>query len=325
MRSASIILISIVFLLNIGDTVAVFYTGYRGFVTYPRGPNVYFSLFNIKEVDNGWYAVEDFCLSIAGYCADLLMCYRTSSDRRVLYLPVLLFPLGAVGCVTLVVFDAIAAKSGAQPGFPIQYYAISVTLFSLTIAMTWYYTGLICFRLWLMERQKRVANAANLMGSAGTSSNGASGRLYRHVLRVLIQSGLLYSLTQLSFLICFIADNKSGQIVIGYLNIRIIGIVTALIMLQLHAFDDGSNLSHHNCPHEQRQQTFTTHSIPVFRAIGTSGTIGTRTTDTRPEVLDDDNAAAKEASSNASATGQLRFLQSNGNILARKPTLKLIV
>ncbi|KAG9026928.1 hypothetical protein FRB95_008321 [Tulasnella sp. JGI-2019a] len=311
MRSPSVILISLVFILSMVDAGAVFYTTYRGFILYPAKQDVYFVLFNIKQVDNGWYAVMDFCLSIAGYCADLLMCYRTyiiwSRDKRVLYLPILMFPIGAIGCIALVIFDALANKSGADAGFPLQYYAVSVSLFSLTITMTWYFTGLICYRLFSVQWQNRAVNEGNVVGSAGTLSAGTSERLYRHIFRVMIQSGLLYSLTQLSFLICFITENKSGQIIIGYLNIRIIGIVTALIMLQLHTFDNGMCLSCRT-DHRPERRTFTTHSMPVFRAIGTTGTAET----TGP---DEEKTSVDESPSNApTATSQLRFLAASGEI-----------
>ncbi|KAG8869808.1 hypothetical protein FRB97_000727, partial [Tulasnella sp. 331] len=195
-------------------------------------------------------------------------------DKRVLYFPFVMIPPAAAGCIALVMFDILAHKSTPEPGFPAQYYAVSVTLFTLTITMTWYSTGIICYRLWSMERQNRAATEANGIGSASSALNAG---LYRYLFRVMIQSGLLYSLTQLSYLICFIAKDVSGQFVISLLNVRIIGIVTALIMLQLHLFNDGTNFDSDDRDHVRPMQGVTTYSIPVFRPMGSAGTRATAT------------------------------------------------
>ncbi|KAG8874415.1 hypothetical protein FRB98_008436 [Tulasnella sp. 332] len=272
MRSPSVILITMIFIMNVADTFARISTAYRAFARYPDGPDVYYMLLILKKVDNGWFAVQDFCLSVAGFSADLLMCYRAyiiyNRDKRVLYFPCLVIPPATAGCMSLVMFDALAHKSTPEPGFPLQYYDVSVTMFVFTITMTWYSTTLICYRLWSMERQTRAANQVNAIGSSSSQPNG---RLYQYLFRMMIQSGLLYSLTQLSFLICFITKNQPGQIVIGVLNIRITGIVTALIMLQLHLFDTGADASRANRQLGQTRRSFTNHSFPVFRAIDTTG------------------------------------------------------
>lgn len=74
----------------------------------------------------------------------------------------------------------------------------------MTITSTWYSTGLICYKLWAMQRQTRAAHEVDATSSW---SSGLNGQLYRYLFWVMIQSGLLYSLAQLLFLICFIARN----------------------------------------------------------------------------------------------------------------------
>ncbi|KAG8869131.1 hypothetical protein FRB97_001568 [Tulasnella sp. 331] len=194
-----------------------------------------------------------------------LMCYRTyivwSRDRRTLYLPCITLPVGVIASITLVVFDAIGAD------MPI-FLPVSETLSLLTIVMTWYFTSLICYRLWSMERQKRRLDALNDL--VPEVSDGA----YRKVGGAMIESGLLFSFTQGALFVCYLLNSTSGVIVIGYLNIRIVGIATALIMLQLHGGFKTREFIAENGNASGNRPTSTAYSIPVFRVIGPHDTAG---------------------------------------------------
>ncbi|KAG9029490.1 hypothetical protein FRB95_005257 [Tulasnella sp. JGI-2019a] len=260
--------------MNLGSACVASFTLYRGFVQYPGGSDAYYVLFNNKQIDNGLYAADDFSLTTSAFCAELLMCYRTdmvwSQNKRVLYLPCFAFPIALTACFALVILDAIGHD------FNPQYTAVSATLSILTIGMTWYSTGLICYRLWSVSRQKRATNQINELDPE--PSNG----VYRKVGGAMIQSGLLYSITQVAFIICFLTDSKSGLIIIAYSNIRIIGIGTALVMLQLHLHRPWATEKRLD-NHVQQRRTSSAYSIPVFRAAGTTDITETLDQDS-PEV-----------------------------------------
>ncbi|KAG8991320.1 hypothetical protein FRB94_012601 [Tulasnella sp. JGI-2019a] len=74
----------------------------------------------------------------------------------------------------------------------------------MNITNTWYCTGLICYRLLTMLRQKQAtADALNDL-EADITAGGA----YQRIIRVLIRSGMLFSVTEIAFLICAAAGNQ---------------------------------------------------------------------------------------------------------------------
>ncbi|KAG9010169.1 hypothetical protein FRB93_004831 [Tulasnella sp. JGI-2019a] len=193
-----------------------------------------------------------------------------SRDRRVTYLPAVLILFGAVGCITIVAFDIMFATRFADPSFFTQYNDLTVSVLANDIALTWYYTGMICYCLWLLAKQKRaVEEAANGNFAAWSNITSRHGK----VMWVLIQSGILYSVTELAFLVCILLDIYNGEDIINYLNVRIIGFTTTLIILQLNTGGAEVNASLERSRRRAAQPAAgsvgTGFSIPVFNVAGT--------------------------------------------------------
>ncbi|KAG8885062.1 hypothetical protein FRB98_002021 [Tulasnella sp. 332] len=167
-------------------------------------------------------------LTLQAYFGELLMVWRLyviwSRNRRVLYLPAVLATLGAVGCILIIVYDVLGGRWATDPGFMVQYKMISVAVFAITIVATWYSTILICYRLYLVDRE---------MHALRETGPGSPSHRYARIMRVLVQSGLLYSVTLGAWLIATVTGNTSAQDMIRYLNIRAVGLNSTLIVLRL--------------------------------------------------------------------------------------------
>ncbi|KAG8887899.1 hypothetical protein FRB98_008794 [Tulasnella sp. 332] len=59
MRSLSVVLIVIIFICNLADAAMDIFTAFQGFVAFRQGPDIYYTLFNTKQVDNSWYAAGE--------------------------------------------------------------------------------------------------------------------------------------------------------------------------------------------------------------------------------------------------------------------------
>ncbi|KAG9008019.1 hypothetical protein FRB94_013784 [Tulasnella sp. JGI-2019a] len=104
---------------------------------------------------------------------------------------------------------------------------------------------------------------------------------------VLIQSGVLYSVTELAFLVCILLGIYNGQDIINSLNVRIIGFTTVLIILQLNtggAEVNASIRSRHTGQSAVGSDS-TGFSIPVFNVVGTTDSRDLAS-DTYPGMVD---------------------------------------
>ncbi|KAG8864519.1 hypothetical protein FRB96_005022 [Tulasnella sp. 330] len=218
---------------------------FKGFVSYPAGPDVYFTLISIKAIDTKWIALFDFTLAAASIP-------QRARKKHVVILPIILEVIGIASCGVIVYYDVAAGTRLQEPGFASQIYAITVVVFIINITTTFYLTGFICYRLYSSERRTRSVDDYDVH---------ARGSPYWKIIKVLIQSGALYSMTEATFLICILARCTNGTTVMAYLDARLIGIVTTLIVLQLNNSGDS---------------TTTTVSLP--RAHATIGTYSVRVT-----------------------------------------------
>ncbi|KAG9014438.1 hypothetical protein FRB93_013563 [Tulasnella sp. JGI-2019a] len=148
-----------------------------------------------------------------------------SRNLRVLIFPVILMAICVAGCGVIIYYDIAAQTRLAEPNFQSQLYAMTITVFFTTIAMTWYTTGFICYRLWSSERQTRAIEDHEVNLRSGP---------YGKIIKALVQSRMLYSLTEAFFCACVMARNINGMTIVAAIDGRIIGIVTTLIVLQLH-------------------------------------------------------------------------------------------
>ncbi|KAG8872941.1 hypothetical protein FRB97_007154 [Tulasnella sp. 331] len=206
--------------------------------------------------------------SSKAFLADLMMIWRVyvvwSRNVRVLYIPIVLMSCASTGCAWIFIQDVVEApKFHADPALVNEYNYLSAAVLALDILMTWYYTIMICYRLWAMERQNRAAADAARFEPMGLSSDDPTSP-YAKIIRVLIQSGIIFSITEIVFLVCVLVDSTNGKYIMNYLISRMIGISTVLIVLQLNNGGTSRNTSR-NRPQGGMTGASETFSMPVFR------------------------------------------------------------
>ncbi|KAG8863708.1 hypothetical protein FRB96_007545 [Tulasnella sp. 330] len=190
---------------------------------YPDGPSAYWTDFDSFQVDAGWRMAGDICLAVAAYSGDQLMVWRLyviwSRNKHVLYIPALAATLGAAGVVSVISYDVLCVRDSA---FLPQHRAVSIAVFGITIISTWYSTILICAKIWSVDRERRRLQQS-------------SPSRYGQIIWVMIQSGTLYSLTLGAWLICTLVNDAPATSILHYLNIRVVGLNSTLILLQTNA------------------------------------------------------------------------------------------
>ncbi|KAG8994446.1 hypothetical protein FRB94_013135 [Tulasnella sp. JGI-2019a] len=246
----------LIFLCNLGSAICDVFEMFNGFILYPEGPGEYYPIMGTL-IDNEWVIANNAFLAIAAYFGDLLMAWRLyiiwTRDKRVLYLPSVLFVLGAVGVVMVIVFDALERNSINKGGFHVQYRVVSIVSFAITLALSWYSTVLICFRLWSAQRKTMALREGE-----------NNPTRYYEIIWVLIQSGMLYSITLGMWLVAYIIGNYSVWTIMDALITRIVGINTALIVLQLSLRTTDQSITTAAKPHTPAPQGNIV-SLPVFR------------------------------------------------------------
>ncbi|KAG8980928.1 hypothetical protein FRB94_009483 [Tulasnella sp. JGI-2019a] len=257
--SPTSIIFILIFVFNLATTICSSVVAYRGFISYPGGANAYFTLYSNKAIDNGWDAASDFFLAACAFCADSLMLWRLfvvwARDKRIIIMPILLLAGGAIGCIFIVAYDVMAKTRILEPAFQKQAKALQIAVFAMNISTTWYLTIGIIYKLWYAERKSRVVHDYDVHS---TSKNVSP---YRRIIKLLIQSGMLYSMTEAAFLICIIVNNTNGVTVVDYMDPRIIGIVTSLLMLQIHTGGSSDKTS------SGRIRNPTSHSVRVTTRV----------------------------------------------------------
>ncbi|KAG8988030.1 hypothetical protein FRB95_005261 [Tulasnella sp. JGI-2019a] len=248
-----IVIISSIFLLNLAQTT------YKGFATYADGADSYFKMYDVRMIDPQWFAATDLLQSSAALAEDLLMLWRVfivwDRNRRVVYIPAVLFVFWATSYIAIFVFDVLPTTQFDDPTFLKKYNIITMVVFANGIAEMWYSTALICYRLWSMQREKRAVAKA---GSPESHVWSNITSRHKKIIRAFVQSGMLHSVTLLTFIICIGFNNFPGGAILNTLNIRIIGIATTLIILQLNTGHREVNATN------QGQTADTGYSMPVF-------------------------------------------------------------
>lgn len=116
----------------------------------------------------------------------------------------LLFPVGITlvafgGCSTIIVYDILMEIHGPNPYQFNRRTIVAQTMFGLTILLCWYVTALICGRLWYVR--DRVIRHTKPDDEELESSP------YMKIILVLVESGALYSVWMLAFLVAYCATS----------------------------------------------------------------------------------------------------------------------
>ncbi|KAG8980627.1 hypothetical protein FRB93_009164 [Tulasnella sp. JGI-2019a] len=254
---------TLVFVCNFGDTFCVVFTACKGYFFYPGGKVVYFIRYNDRTIDRGWYAASSLFRGVTCIGANALLIWRAfviwSRDKRTLYFPVVLLFFTTIACALVVVYNIQwAPRFLEDPAVLARYGYITVTLLAMDIINTWYCTGLICYRLCSLMRQKRAtADALNDLQGDVTAEG-----LYRRIIQVLIQSGMLLSTMELAVLVCIASSNRDGTCIMTHMFSSITGITTVLMIIQMNILPLRNNMN--NSLQRSASGSFT---MPVFRKL----------------------------------------------------------
>ncbi|KAG8959105.1 hypothetical protein FRC03_008445 [Tulasnella sp. 419] len=119
----------------------------------------------------------------------------------------------SAGAVTV---EFLSAKSSQKD---VDYWSIAG--FGFTITVNVLVTGLICWRILHFSKSM-------------TRTNERVNPLYSNLIRALIESGGIYTLTVVLYLIFSIAGLRHVSVIVSYMLSVIVGIVPNLILLRLH-------------------------------------------------------------------------------------------
>ncbi|KAG9033289.1 hypothetical protein FRB95_000384 [Tulasnella sp. JGI-2019a] len=248
--SLPMVIISLIFLFNIGDIICVIFITKKSLDHFPDGAIAYYALYDMKRIDTRWMAIRNFCFASSAFAADILMTWRLfiiwSRDMRVIYLPIVLLTASGVNCIMVVFYDVFRISRFGDLSFSARYEMIIAAALAVDILLTWYLTGFICFRIWSVQQQNRAVAGIipfDELSSRGDGYGQTRSR-YENIMMSLMQSGMLYSINMAALLGCVLARDSSGRMesfgkdILNLLNSKVIGITSVLIMLQL---DNGTS------------------------------------------------------------------------------------
>lgn len=117
-----------------------------------------------------------------------------SRDRRILIAPLLILVAGFCGGCVVIAYDILIDVHGYSAKYQDPYMVWTEALVAAEMLVTWVVTGLIIGKLWWVGRRSKAA----------AQPGGPPVNRYRSIIIALVESGALYSVTMLIFLILWI-------------------------------------------------------------------------------------------------------------------------
>jgi len=161
--------------------------------SYPGGPNAWFA--NAAQWTFVWENYVYVAQSLVGDMVVIYRCYMVWQSKLIIILPLLLW------CAAFVTgFAGVHAASVATEGVFNGSLAKWITAFwVMALSTNVLTTALLAFRIWWVDRQSR-------------RFRGHQKSHLLPILRIILDSGVIYSLTLLAGLICFVTETN-GQYV----------------------------------------------------------------------------------------------------------------
>ncbi|KAG8857804.1 hypothetical protein FRB96_005523 [Tulasnella sp. 330] len=285
MLSFPVVLTIFLFVCNLGQTVCTIYTAQQGFMRHPEGAKAYFDLFDSRAIDPGWYTATDAWECISGHVFEILMLWRLHDlwpqNMLVMLLPITLTCFGTIECILILVRDIMPYELFKNPKLVPFKQDPTLALLANDMTLIFYLTGVICFRLWWVEREKRAVWA--LHGQVGPEHGTKS--LFAFITYAFVQSGMFHSLTEAALILIILTHLDDCMFIMHSLVSRIVGISAVLLLLQLHLSDEKRD-THNN---QLTPDASTTYSIPVFLANRTVESATSDGAETRETPLPDDS------------------------------------
>jgi len=193
--------------------------------SYPGGPNAWFA--NAAQWTFVWENYVYVAQSLVGDMVVIYRCYMVWQSKLIIILPLLLW------CAAFVTgFAGVHAASVATEGVFNGSLAKWITAFwVMALSTNVLTTALLAFRIWWVDRQSR-------------RFRGHQKSHLLPILRIVLDSGVIYSLTLIASLICFVTETN-GQYVTLDMVPPIISLTFYLVIVRtgLHrAGDQSSNV-----------------------------------------------------------------------------------
>ncbi|KAG8994676.1 hypothetical protein FRB93_001476 [Tulasnella sp. JGI-2019a] len=154
-----------------------------------------------------------------------------SRNPRAVYFPVVLLAISGIIWIIVLVNDIFLTSQLRDPASFFHYHTLVSTAMLVDITLTWYLTSFICYRLWGMEKENRSLAVAGGLHNAGN----AIASPYTRVIKALMQSGILFSVTFLTVVGCLLGKSIYAMEIVSLFDTRIVGITSVLILLPLEA------------------------------------------------------------------------------------------
>ncbi|KAG1728798.1 hypothetical protein EDB19DRAFT_1642350 [Suillus lakei] len=180
--------------------------------TFRGGPSAFF-----EDVTQPTYLIKNVLYVMQSLLADAVVIYRCYVVWRsvlVIILPSMLWCSVAVTGI-----HAVYSCSQASSNIFAQALAQWVKAFlASTIATNLLSSGLLAYRIWMIER--------------GVSTVRVTKSTMMHIMRVLVDSAVLYSLMLFAALICFVCSNN-GEVVVVDMAMPVMSIAFYMVLIRI--------------------------------------------------------------------------------------------
>jgi hypothetical protein len=202
-------------------------------------------------------------ISVVDVIGDLLLLYRCwlvwEKNFYVIVLP-LLTALGGFGCI-LPIPSLLLSIDPTSPIPPAEIVPLTIAGYALPLCTNIMVTGLIASRLWHISR----VSVIDKNGKPAIVKISAGGR----PMMLIIESGALYMVTQLIFVI-LVATRNPAEAVLSLAGTQIYGIASTLIIIRVGlGISSDQTMSSTTMTQvefrSQRQDTIGTHSVGTWR------------------------------------------------------------
>ncbi|KAG2340514.1 hypothetical protein BDR05DRAFT_937670 [Suillus weaverae] len=191
----------------------------QGLVTYrdtfPGGPAAFFA-----DVAQVTFVIKNIIYTLQTMLGDgmvIYRCYIVWQSVWVIIIPSLLW-FGITVCGACAVYSVSQATSQAGNIFAKATGQWITAFYAMTLASNLLASGFLAYRIWMMERN--------------VSSIRATKSSMMPIVRVLADAAILYSVTLLSALVCFVEANN-GQYVILDMIMPIISIAFYMVIIRM--------------------------------------------------------------------------------------------
>ncbi|KAG8937180.1 hypothetical protein FRC02_003855 [Tulasnella sp. 418] len=211
-----------------------------------------------------WFGRWQFVLLVAlSYVAGLLgnafICWRLNTfwrgNSKVLIAPYTLL-LALTICIIMTIFYHV--KAGGDTEYCHLRDAWQEAAVVLILAVNATVMALMCLRIW------RVSRSVITLNSTGHP-------FYRHVIQVLVESGIIYGIAYLLLATLQGAEQISAKIVLAYLIPQVVGIIPTIIALRIHSAASNSS----STETDQNELPPVSLQRPVFASVPVNSIITT--------------------------------------------------